>query len=139
MFEKKNSLTRALFFHPIISHILFPQDDSKLNKLEFVRQNNNINDVLNKIEKISEIDDNKLFIDLQEGIKSPYKLGIYLEVFKITYKLLILKEYTQNQRNIAIKKMRYKSSKWRSAYNGLSEEDKRLKEVIEVWNKINNA
>jgi hypothetical protein len=38
MFEKKNSLTRALFFHPIISLILFPQDDSKLNNLEFVGQ-----------------------------------------------------------------------------------------------------
>ena len=138
MFEKKNSLTRALFFHPIISHILFPQNSSKLNKLEFVRQNNNLNDVLNKIEKVPKTDDNKLFIDLQEGIKLPYKMGNYLEVFNITYKLLILKEYTQNQRNIAIRKMGYKGSKWRSAYNALLEEDKKFKEVIEVWNKINN-
>ncbi len=59
-----------------------------------------------------------------------------MKVFYITYELLNVKEYTQNQRNMAIKKMGYNGSRWRSAYDGLSEEDKRLKEVIEVWDKI---
>ncbi len=36
MFDKEGSLTRALFFHPIISHVLFPEENLKLKDLKFV-------------------------------------------------------------------------------------------------------
>ena len=35
MLKVKGSLTRALFFHPIISHILFPHEDSQLEEVIF--------------------------------------------------------------------------------------------------------
>lgn len=38
MFDKDDSLTKALFFHPIISHILYPNEDSNLESLKFVNQ-----------------------------------------------------------------------------------------------------
>jgi len=38
MFNKKGSLTKALFYHPLISHILFPDKDSSLKVLEFPKQ-----------------------------------------------------------------------------------------------------
>ena len=39
MLEVEGSLTRALFFHPLISHILFPEfDKTILNELRFVNQ-----------------------------------------------------------------------------------------------------
>lgn len=40
MLSERNSLTRAMFYHPLIQHILFPNDDSILNDLEFVKQKN---------------------------------------------------------------------------------------------------
>ena len=39
MIEKKDSLTRALFFHPLISYMLFSNKGSQLGELVFAHQN----------------------------------------------------------------------------------------------------
>lgn len=38
LISEKLTLTKALFFHPIISHIFYPDEDSKLQSLRFVNQ-----------------------------------------------------------------------------------------------------
>lgn len=131
MFEKENSLTRALFFHPIISHILFPHHSSKLKKLSFVGQKSEINDDSNR----TPMNENQLYEDLQTIINKDNSI----ECFKKAYKLFKSSEYTQKQKDLAIKKMGYKASKWRKAYNKLSEDNKRLDYVISIWNMMNNA
>ncbi len=45
----QKSLTRALFFHPIISHILFPYDNSKLEFLRFSDINSREKETLDKV------------------------------------------------------------------------------------------
>ncbi len=55
MFNKENSLTRALFFHPIVSHILFPQDNSKLNNLDFTGYSSKKNIMIKTTQSIKEL------------------------------------------------------------------------------------
>lgn len=88
MFEKEDSLTRALFFHPIISHILFPQDNSKLKKLEFVGQKSK-----NDVSKIiifppENIDRTPEEILMANGYKSGIGLAKRISVMKSIVKNL---------------------------------------------------
>lgn len=53
----QKSLTRALFSHPIISHILFPNQDSKLYNLRFV-SNKNSNKTQVDLKSVNEILEN---------------------------------------------------------------------------------
>lgn len=57
MLEKEGSLTRALFFHPVISHILFFQGQQNFHKLKFI-ESFNIEDF---IESIPRYKDGKAF------------------------------------------------------------------------------
>ena len=69
MFNKKNSLTRALFFHPIISQILFSEDESKLNDLEFVNQKRK--NIINNLDEKKDEQKNK--IKLSNLLSNRYK------------------------------------------------------------------
>ena len=57
MLEKEGSLTRALFFHPVISHILFFNGEQNFHKLKFI-ESFNIEDF---IESIPRYKDGKAF------------------------------------------------------------------------------
>lgn len=107
MFDKQGSLTRALFFHPIVSHILYPNEDSKLYDLRFVGSIIKINDDSNR----TPTKKNTLHEDLQTIIWEDDSI----ECFKKANELFKSTKYTQNQKDLAIKKMRYQNSKWRKA------------------------
>jgi len=112
MFEKEDTLTRALFFHPIISHILFPQDNSKLNNLPLIGQNNE--KLKNKANEISDKElKNKIIGKFHKhyqkyfrdaNIKKEINIDEFYEINCETYLNNILKEYIKlhgNEKQIA--------------------------------------
>jgi hypothetical protein len=83
----ENTLTKALFFHPIISHILFPNKDSKLNKLVFVGQNSKNNPIIFSTAKTIRTEQTPDEILFANG----YKSGIGL-----TKRILVMKSIAKN-------------------------------------------
>ncbi len=117
MFEKEGSLTRALFFHPIISHILFPEENLKLNDLKFV--------------SAKEISKNKKNIDKKEVFNSIFykywqKVGYYKKGLPQTMNPIDIcknyfREINKNIDNNSKKLLTVSSSKYVSTYNFIKE------------------
>lgn len=95
MFEKENSLTRALFFHPIISHILFPQDKSKLNKLEFINQPSKNDPIIFSTAKTIRTEQTPDEILFANGYKSG--IGLTKRIFVMKSIAKNLGTYTSNE------------------------------------------
>lgn len=108
MFYKKGSLTRALFFHPIISHILFPEDASKLLDLSFVGQSEKVN----KKDNI-----NELYNELKVKTQKIYDKQEYNKVLNETVKLFDSDEYSEEQKDLANRKINYKKSRWLNSFS----------------------
>ena len=129
---KQKSLTRALFFHPIISHILFPEENSKLKELRFTNSTP-------PSKYKNEDNRNQLFKDFQSKIDKDYNQNNYLKVFKITNELLSSNLYTNDQKVFAFKKMSSKISRLNTSYRNLTAEEKELSEIKNVWTQIINV
>lgn len=84
MFDEEDSLTKALFFHPIISHILYPNDDSKLEFLKFVNAEKMRNITFNTFNNIynSYFTQNGKFFELENNDKFVNYLTEIIELFE---------------------------------------------------------
>lgn len=117
MFNKKNSLTKALFFHPIISHILFPDSVGKLKNLRFVNKTNQL-------------------FDAEAFLSKFYDYN--LKAIQITHKISLLNRLLDECTNEELKsiykidnfKDRFLSEHFRTASNKQLEEFNHLRKIF---------
>ncbi len=132
MFEKENSLTRALFFHPIISHILFPHGSSKLKELSFVRETSKINITFNTfkgIEGLSEAKIGRKFgaIYSKYFASDTYKEGVSIDdCYEVYFASMIelFKSLNKDEQNISKKLLSNKKNRFHKIFELLFNDSK---------------
>lgn len=102
MFKVKGSLTNALFFHPLIYKVLFPEKDTGLSSLQFRKTNKNKNKTKtktnNKLYNLLNINYQKCFIN------NSYKKGMDsgCHTLYINSQIDLLKKSSVKDKNIMI-------------------------------------
>lgn len=120
----KKSLTNALFFHPIISYILFPNENSELNNLRFVKSKQNKNQLSKDTKNIEIKEVEKLYLEIQNKTEKDYSNKKYIEMFRITYTLISSDDFTKDQKEYTYKRIYNKNARWYKAFNNLPDDEK---------------
>ncbi|MDD2888155.1 MAG: hypothetical protein PHY66_10160 [Aliarcobacter sp.] len=137
LMNKELTLTKALFFHPIISHILFPNNDSKLKSLSFTNLMSDLKDKKDNEDKKELF--NNIFYKYWQKI-GHYKRGLPQMMNPIDICKNYFREINKNIDNNSKKFLTVPSSKYVLTYKfikeNVSDKDNELETLMKKYQDL---